>query len=307
MSTGLCYNERCLLSIVSSGYITHNSHASLLTNFSGWSIYTSTIAGETPCVTSPSKPLVAPTSKPSSGASVSVITSQQFTLKYALATKSSPALPTGAIAGIAVGAAVAIAFCVALLIIFIRKRRTKARIERDAATVKSPTGAGFGPFSEDPNSSISQMKGPPYPAQDSNRPEPLSWTTEPPTPGTPLNPVGGIELPADEAKPAAPPQEMMGDMYIDEHHPAYSPPPQIPPLSPPISEMHADEAMSTRDRKRDTIASMVSEAESPIYSPVGGSALLPDSPHLNGGFATEKDEKQEKAGTPAEENDGNKF
>lgn len=238
---------------------------------------------------------------------MSVITSQQFTLKYTLATKSSSSLPTGAIVGIAVGAAVAIAFFVALLTLFIRKRRSKALVERDAATVKSPTAAGFGPFSEDPNGPMSQMTGPGYPAQTPNRPEPLSWTNEPPTPATPLNPVGGVELPADEAKPLAPPQEMMGDMYIDEHHPAYSPPPQNPPLSPPLSEMHADEATSAHDTKRDTIASMVSEGESPIYSPVGGSALLPDSPHLNGGFVTERVEEPEKTGHPAEEDDQNKL
>lgn len=154
---------------------------------------------------------------------------------------------------------------------------------------------------------MSQTTGPGYPAQTTNRPEPLSWTTEPPTPATPLNPVGGVELPADEAKPTAPPIEMMGDMYIDEHHPAYSPPPQNPPLSPPLSEMHADEVSSTHDGKRDTIASMVSEAESPIYSPVGGSALLPDSPHLNGGFDTERVEELEKAEVRTAEEDHNKF
>ena len=151
------------------------------------------------------------------------------------------------------------------------------------------------------------MTGPAYPPQTPGRPEPLSWNTEPPTPATPLNPVGGVELPADEAKPVAPPQEMMGDMYIDEHHPAYIPPSKSPPLSPPLSEMDADEVASTHDRKRDTIASMLSEGESPIHSPVGGSALLPDSPHLNGGLVTERAEELEKGGSLTDEDNNHKF
>lgn len=32
------------------------------------------------------------------------------------------------------------------------------------------------------------------------------------------------------------------------------------------------------------MATDITEENSPIYSPIGGSALLPDSPHLNGAF-----------------------
>lgn len=115
-----------------------------------------------------------------------------------------------------------------------------------------------------------------------------------------------MELPAEEAKPTAPPIEMMGDMYIDEHHPAFVP---QSPISPHLSEMHADEA-PRREEKRDTIASVVSEAdaeaevESPVYSPVGGSALLPDSPHLSGGFVTERVEQLEKGEGEGSESGG---
>lgn len=198
----------------------------------------------------------------------------------------------------------AIAFCIALVILLIRKRRSKAINERESATVKSPTTDKFGSVSQEVTSPISELASPAP-----SRPAPLYWNQEPPTPGSPLNPIGGIELPAEKDPIRFPPQEMMGSTYIDEHHPAYNSPPQSPPLSPPIQEKNEDEVHPADGGRRDTIATLESDGETPIYSPIGGSALLPDSPHLNGGFVSERIEELERGKSPigSREGDNNRF
>ncbi|KAL6717625.1 hypothetical protein ACLMJK_005540 [Lecanora helva] len=249
---------------------------------SGWSVYSSAIDGETPCVTTPSKPVQPPTALPAQGASASVITSQLFSPKYTLTTKSSSTLATGAIAGIAVGGFIVLALIAAAAAIFIRKRRAKARKEREDATIKSPRANTFEAASTPVGSPVSELPSPQFAP-----PRPMSMIT----PTTPAQPPGGAELPAVETPRRATPVEMAGDTFINEYHPAHISPPQSPPPrstannTPAVS---ANETASTNlavhDPRRDTMATDVSEETSPIYSPIGGSALLPDSPHLNGAF-----------------------
>lgn len=250
-------------------------------------MYTSEIAGATPCVTTPPFSFIAPTPGPS----VSIITDHLFTLKYTLGTpKSSSSLATGAIAGIAVGGFAGIAFIVGIVIFTIRRRRSKAAAERDAATIKSPTTENpvNDPFHNMPNSphktEISEAPGSPGFAspKSGDRPMPPLWNTG--EPQSPTVPIGGAELPGDMPSP----QELVGSTHMDEHHPAYSP---MTPLHPP-SEMESPDTPRTphtshRNPNRDTLDSIKAEEledeSSPIYSPIGGSALLPDSPHLRAG------------------------
>lgn len=212
---------------------------------------------------------------------MSVITSQLFSLKYTLASKTSSQIGTGAIAGIAVGGAVAIGLILAAIIMLIRRRRAKARSEREAATMKSPRANTFEADSSHIGSPMTELPSPGFPPP--GRRAPLSWAGhEPLTPVTPSQPEGGAELPAAETPPKSPPVELTGDTFLNEHHPAHSPP-HSPPLrvTHPTSEEDTDFA---HDPKRDTIASITESESSPVYSPIGGSALLPDSPHLNAAF-----------------------
>ena len=127
---------------------------------------------------------------------------------------------------------------------------------------------------------MTELPSPGFPPP--GRPVPLSWTGhQPPTPTTPAQPEGGAELPAG-TPPKSPPVELTGDTFMDEHHPAHSPP-QIPPLREKNS-LSMDESNAGYNSKRDTITSVADSESSPIYSPIGGSALLPDSPHLTGDF-----------------------
>ena len=70
---------------------------------------------------------------------------------------------------------------------------------------------------------------------------------------------------------------------MDEHHPAHNSLLTTP--SPRTTE--GDTSLPPpRSTNRDTMVSVAESEASPIYSPIGGSALLPDSPHLNGRFAS---------------------
>ena len=109
--------------------------------------------------------------------------------------------------------------------------------------------------------------------------QPLSWGQAKEGEGVP---IGGAELPADVPSPI----EMPGSTHMDEHHPAFSSLSQVhnvPRRDEEGNEYDDDDGDGSRDRKRETLNSMhLSELDSPIYSPIGGSALLPDSPHLRG-------------------------
>ena len=210
-----------------------------------------------------------------------MITSQVFSLKYTLGSKKSSTLPVGAIAGIAVGAAAIIGAIAAAFIILTRKRRAKAHSEREAATVKSPRADTFEVGSSHIASPVTELPSPATPG----RVVPTGWRgNQPQSPITPAQPTGGAELPAAETPARAAPIEMEGDVYINEHHPALS-----PPNSPPLRDSFhtsGEGTESLHNPQRDTMVSVGSEdaADSPIYSPIGGNALLPDSPHLNSAF-----------------------
>ncbi|KAL8649742.1 MAG: hypothetical protein Q9226_005449, partial [Calogaya cf. arnoldii] len=114
------------LSVCPSDYITTSNACCP----SGWSIYTSSIGNQIPCVTVLATPLAAPSAtglRKSKRAPVSVIvTSQLYTLKYSLKSKKS-GLSAGAKAGIAVGVIGGAIFGALLLAFIIRKWKLKRR------------------------------------------------------------------------------------------------------------------------------------------------------------------------------------
>ncbi|KAL9608075.1 MAG: hypothetical protein Q9167_007062 [Letrouitia subvulpina] len=98
-------------------------------NKSGWSIFTSPIAGQTPCYSVPTVPIIPPSStapgnqKKRAQRVDIVVTSELYTLKYPL--RRSPRLPPRAIAGIAVGGVLALILIFALTALSIRVYRKR--------------------------------------------------------------------------------------------------------------------------------------------------------------------------------------
>ena len=194
----------------------------------GWSIYTSALAGETLCVSSLSVTLVPSTTIASAGISASTITNQIFTFKYTLAAKPSKYLSPGAIAGTTIGAIGAIALILATITLLIRRRQAKARTEHRRPTVCRSETTIKGRSELDPGTTcdtkaIAELPSPHF--QDSNG---VSELQSPRSPELPGQSVWSFSLPtppselADKAiyeMPAAPPAEMEGSTYIDEHDP----------------------------------------------------------------------------------------
>ena len=194
----------------------------------GWSIYTSAFAGETPCVSSLPLPLVPSATIASPGISASAITNQIFTFKYALAAKHSKTLSPGAIAGTAIGSIAAIALTLATITLLIRRRHAKARTKRETATVCRSETTVKGRSELDPgtthdNKGISELPSPH--SQDTKG---VSELPSPQSPELLERPFWSFRLPTSPSElannvmhemPAAPPAEMEGSTYIDEHHP----------------------------------------------------------------------------------------
>ena len=190
----------------------------------GWSIYTSALAGETPCVSSLSLPLVPRTVIASPEVSASAITNQPFTYKYALAAKPSNKLCPGAIAGTAIGCISATFLFLAIMILLIRRRQAKARIEGKTSTVSRPESVAKGCSELDPGTKpLSELPTPH--SQDTKN---VSELQSPQSPEIPERPVWSFRLPTSPSElahrvvyemPAPLPAEMEGSTYINEHRP----------------------------------------------------------------------------------------
>lgn len=180
---------------------------------SGWSVYTSALAGETPCYTTSS--LAAPNvTLTASGASMSIINTEVFTLRYALAQQQQSALSLGAKIGIAVGAAGGGALALLALAIFVRKRRAQKRAQREEASMPKPESGNM--YQRGHNGSpVAELPSP--------------QGIRPPTPSLPENRMW-FNMPLGSHAPgrAMTPTELAGSTYINEHHPAYG----LSPLTP---------------------------------------------------------------------------
>ena len=186
---------------------------------SGWSIYTSAFAGQTPCYTTPPLPLVPPTATASNGALVSVISNQLFALRYDLA-QPKGGLSGGAKAGIAIGVIAGVVFFAALAfcIVRARKRRTQAagsnfdqRTVGDESMADERKSTTFSNRASNngPGDYASELASPSAPA----RSERNMWLSNATSPQS-MTATTATQLPS-------PPNELPGSTFIHEHHPAY--------------------------------------------------------------------------------------
>ncbi|KAL8812116.1 MAG: hypothetical protein Q9223_007373 [Gallowayella weberi] len=194
---------------------------------SGWSIHTSSIGNNVPCVSTLATPLAAPSATGlRKRAPVSVIvTSQLYTLKYALKPKKS-GLSTGAKAGIAVGAAVAVIFGALLVAFIIHKRKLRSRGLSEGTIIGD--GSFYGPTNK--RSGTFSHAGS-QPGQPSELPSPTVMPQ-----GVPMN--GGFWLPLEpQSEPPPPPvpmQELPASTHMHEHHPMFQPSDSAQEELPPV-------------------------------------------------------------------------
>lgn len=226
----------------------------LLNTNSGWSVYSTALAGETPCYSSVNFPLTLPTITSSKGGpSISVINTQQFTLRYPLSPAKS-SISKGAIAGTVVGVAAGVGLILVALAFFIRKRSAKSRAAHEAAA-NEPIGMTSDEIhipqklmniSElDPSSPAKTMSELQSPQSAAPSDQPIGWGYQKP-----------MEL------PGALPVEMAGSTFLNEHHPAGS-------------FTHVDETAGKHNYVKDSHYSQPDEA-SPAYTPAAASMLAPE-------------------------------
>lgn len=237
---------------------------------SGWSVYTSALAGETPCYTTSNVAVQSPNATlTASGASVSIISSEVFTLRYALTPQQS-ALSLGAKIGVAVGAAGGAALALLALAIFIRKRRAQKRAEREEANMPKPESGNM--YQRGYNGSQAGVSELPSPQ-----------TIRPPTPPLPDNAMW-FNMPLGSHAPgrAMTPTELMGSTYINEHHPAYG----VSPVTPNANGFHdvpgPPEELAGDDPLRRTVSRETARAESVRGEGLGGSPLREEAERAGG-------------------------
>ncbi|KAL8670301.1 MAG: hypothetical protein Q9168_005156 [Polycauliona sp. 1 TL-2023] len=208
------------LSVCPSDYITTSNACCP----SGWSIHTSTIGNQLPCVTSLATPLSAPSSSATGlrkRAPVSVIiTNQLYSLKYSLETQK-PGLSAGAKAGIAVGIVVGAAFGALLVAFIIHKRKLRRRGLREGTIIGGGHNSFYGPTNK--RSGTFSHAGSTHPSHIAELPSPTVDYQ-----GVPMG--GGFWLPpaapSRQATPPPPPipmQELPASTHLHEHHPMFQP------------------------------------------------------------------------------------
>ncbi|KAL8967654.1 MAG: hypothetical protein Q9197_005317 [Variospora fuerteventurae] len=189
----------------------------------GWSVHTSSIGNQIPCVSTLSTPLTAPSvtglrkralTSLSKRAPVSVVvTSQVYTLKYALKSKKS-GLSIGAKAGIGAGVGLAAIFGALFIALIIHKRKLRSQRIREGTIIGD--GKYYGPARSDTFSNV----GSHHPSHPGDLPSPASMRH------MPIG--GGFWLPpaAPDRPPSPPPapvliQELPASTHMHEHHPMF--------------------------------------------------------------------------------------
>lgn len=183
-------------------------------------VYPTVLGVETPCYTVPSITLVPGTTPTISG--LTLITNMVFARKYLLSapntTTTRAGLSKGAIAGIAVGAAV-LAFILALLLFWLHRR---AQERKKAETAKS-TFIPRSPEMEEPHdfarpSELASPQSQPVTPHTASTGVSSNWPMGPNSPPPVYNQGAAVKaLPAKMTIP----QELPGSTYIYEHHPAF--------------------------------------------------------------------------------------
>ncbi|KAL8951595.1 MAG: hypothetical protein Q9222_002450 [Ikaeria aurantiellina] len=192
-----------------------------------------------PCVSTLTSPLAAPTItglRVRKRAPVGVIvTSQLYTLKYALKPKKS-GLSVGAKAGIAIGVVVAAIFGALLVAFIIHKRKLKNQGLREGAIIGG--GSYYGTHRSGTMSHAGSQ-----PAHPSELPSPSMMPQ-----GMVMN--GGYWIPPPNSErgsspppPPIPAQELPASTHMHEHHPAFQPLENVP-------EQHEAPNFNSHDKPR---------------------------------------------------------
>ncbi|KAL8777660.1 MAG: hypothetical protein Q9213_007759 [Squamulea squamosa] len=221
------------LSVCPSDYITTSEACCP----SGWSIHTSTIGNQIPCVTILSTPLAAPSATGlRKRAPVSVIvTSQLYSLKYSLNPKKS-GLSAGAKAGIAIGIIVGAAFGALLVAFIIHKRKLKSRGLSEGTIIGD--GSFYGPTNK--RSGTFSHAGS-QPGHLSELPSPTVMSQGVPMGGGFWLPPAAPEPQSTPPPPPIPMQELPASTHMHEHHPMFQSSdngPEQQPL-PPVPAIRA--------------------------------------------------------------------
>lgn len=230
---------------------------------SGWSVYTSALAGETPCYVTTSSAVQYPNATlAASGASVSMISTEVFTLRYALTPQEQSALSLGAKVGIAVGAAGGGALALLALAVFIRKRRAQKRAAREEANMPKPeSGNMYQRGYSGSQAAVSELPSP--------------QMIRPPTPPLPDNAMW-YNMPLGSHAPGRvmTPTELAGSTYINEHHPAYG----VSPVTPNVNGFHdipgPPEELSGDDPMRRTVSRETARRDSVSRGEGTGGSLM---------------------------------
>ncbi|KAL8863226.1 MAG: hypothetical protein Q9178_000601 [Gyalolechia marmorata] len=184
---------------------------------SGWSIHTSSIGNQIPCVSTLSTPLAAPSATGlRRRAPVSVIiTSQLYSLKYSLKPKNS-GLSAGAKAGIAIGVILGAAFGALLIAFIIRKRKLKSRGLSEGTIIGD--SSFYGPTNKRSGTFSHAGSQPGYPSE---LPSPTVMPQGVPMGGGFWLPPAAPERQATPPPPPIPIQELPASTHMHEHHPMF--------------------------------------------------------------------------------------
>ncbi|KAL8710686.1 MAG: hypothetical protein Q9220_004704 [cf. Caloplaca sp. 1 TL-2023] len=171
-----------------------------------------------PCVSTLTSPLAAPTitgQKVRKRAPVGIIvTSQLYTLKYALKPKKS-GLSAGAKAGIAIGIVVAAMFGALLVAFIVHKRKLKNQGLREGAIIGG--GSSYGGFHRSGTMSHAGSQ----PGHPSELPSPSMMPQGMVMNGSYWIPPPNSERGSSPPPPPIPAQELPASTHMHEHHPAF--------------------------------------------------------------------------------------
>ena len=142
-----------------------------------------------------------------------VVTSQLYTLKYALKPKKS-GLSAGAKAGIAVGAVLAAVIGILTVSLIIHKRKLRGQGLREGTIIGD--GSFYGPKRSDTFSHAGS-----HPSHPSELPSPSAIPAGIPVGGGFWIPPSAPERPPTPPPPPIPMQELPASTHMHEHHPAF--------------------------------------------------------------------------------------